>query len=201
MKKLLLFTLLLAFAVSLFAKEKPKVYFTADISSAGVQKVYEMIKGDVTGKKIAIKVHFGEEGNQNFLKPELIKDLAVKLNATLVETNVLYVSKRRYTESHIQLAIEHGFDFCPIDILDSEGETVIPIEGGKHYKEVKAGSHLDNYDSYIIFSHFKGHGMLGVWRSDQKCGHGTGLGSRKNGAALIIISNCCQGKMYQMRSM
>ncbi|OFY36960.1 MAG: hypothetical protein A2W91_00040 [Bacteroidetes bacterium GWF2_38_335] len=156
----------------MFAKEKPKVYFTADISSAGVQKVYEMIKGDVTGKKIAIKVHFGEEGNQNFLKPELIKDLAVKLNATLVETNVLYVSKRRYTESHIQLAIEHGFDFCPIDILDSEGETVIPIEGGKHYKEVKAGSHLDNYDSYIIFSHFKGHGMSGFGGAIKNVGMG-----------------------------
>lgn len=135
------------------------VYFTSDISSAGVLKIFKYISEGVGGK-VALKVHFGEEGNQNFLSPSLSKDLALLLNATLVETNVLYVSKRRYTASHIELARAHGFDFAPIDILDSEGETEIPCKGN-HYSKVRVGSHFDLYDSYVIFSHFKGHGTAG----------------------------------------
>jgi len=136
-----------------------KVFFTDNISSEGVQQIFEQLSNNVYGN-VAIKVHFGEEGNQNFLDPQLIQELTTKLNAILVETNVLYVSKRRYTESHIQLAKDHGFDFAPIDILDSEGETIIPVKS-KNFTEVKVGSHLDNYDSLIMFSHFKGHGMAG----------------------------------------
>jgi len=136
------------------------VYFTSDISSAGVVKIFDYLKENIHGN-VAIKVHFGEEGNTNFLKADLIKELTLKLNATLVETNVLYVSKRRYTDSHIELAKAHGFDFAPIDIMDAEGDKEISAKGCKHYKNVKVGSHIDNYDSFIIFSHFKGHGSAG----------------------------------------
>lgn len=136
------------------------VYFTSDISADGVMKVFRMIEAQVKGK-VAIKVHFGEDGNRNFLKPHLVEKLTRTLNATWVETNVLYVGPRRYTDSHIALARKHGFDFAPIDILDSEGEMELETDGLKHYKRVRVGSHIDNYDTYIIFSHFKGHGTAG----------------------------------------
>jgi len=138
---------------------KSQVYFSEDISADGILNIYKYIEESVYGN-VAIKVHFGEDGNKTFLKPELIQKLTEQLDATLVETNVLYVGKRRYTESHIQLAKEHGFTFAPLDILDSDGDKIVPVNL-KHYEEIKLGSHMDNYDSYIIFSHFKGHGMSG----------------------------------------
>lgn len=136
------------------------VFFTSDVSSAGVMSVFEKIKDSVKGKT-AIKLHFGEEGNQNYLKPYMVKDLALALNASLVDSNVLYVSKRRYTKSHIELAKEHGFDFAPIDILDAEGDKILP-SNGKHFKKVYLGSHIDNYDTIVVFSHVKGHMMAGM---------------------------------------
>lgn len=138
-----------------------KVYFTKDISSAGVLKIYEKIKDNVKGDKIGIKIHFGEEGNKYFLDPELIKGLTKKLDATLVETNVLYESKRKYTESHIKLAKEHGFDFAPIDILDSTGAVELKVEGLKYFSSVTVGKNMDKYDTLIIYSHFKGHKSAG----------------------------------------
>ena len=136
------------------------VYFCKDITPDNVLKLYEALGVNLEGK-IGLKVHFGEEGNQNFLNPELLRPLVDKTNPTFVETNVLYVSKRRFTDSHIELAKEHGFDFAPIDILDAEGEIEYPCEGLKHYTKIKTGSHFPNYDAYIIYSHFKGHGSAG----------------------------------------
>ena len=136
------------------------VYFTSEISAEGVLKVFEKIERNISGN-VAIKVHFGEEGNQNYLRPNLVEKLSRKTNATLVETNVLYVGPRRYTESHIALARKHGFTFAPIDILDSEGEAELPVTGLKHFTKVRVGSHINNYSTYIIFSHFKGHGSAG----------------------------------------
>ncbi|MDP8232226.1 MAG: DUF362 domain-containing protein [Candidatus Zophobacter franzmannii] len=148
------------------------VYFTKDISSESIQKLYERIKPKVSGK-IAVKVHFGEKGNKNYLDPDLIKDLVVELSATLIETNVLYVSPRRYTDSHIALAKDHGFDFAPIDIIDDEGETVLQYNG-KHFKEVRTGSHLKNYDTIIVISHFKGHVAQGFGGAIKNVGMGLG---------------------------
>ena len=135
------------------------VYFTKEISSDAVQRIYSMIGGELDGK-IAIKVHFGEEGNPNFLPAHLIKDLCLDLDATLVETNVLYGGPRSRTESHIALARRHGFDFSPIDILDSEANLAYDHQS-KHFSRVYTGSHFPDYDSYLIFSHFKGHGSAG----------------------------------------
>ncbi|MCF0206421.1 MAG: DUF362 domain-containing protein, partial [Bacteroidales bacterium] len=142
------------------AADESIVYFCSEITPENILKLYQALDADLQGK-VALKVHFGEEGNQNFLNPDLLKPLVAEVNPTFVETNVLYVSKRRFTDSHIALAKEHGFDFAPIDILDADGETEIPCEGLKHYNKVKTGSHFDNYDSYIIYSHFKGHGSAG----------------------------------------
>lgn len=142
------------------APSKPaKVYFSNNLSAEGIEDIFQYIKDNVKGK-VAIKLHFGEDGNNTFLDPKLIKGLTQKLNATLVETNVLYVSKRRYTQSHIKLAREHGFNFAAIDILDADGEKNIPFKSS-HFDEIKVGKHMDNYDSFIIYSHFKGHGMAG----------------------------------------
>ena len=135
------------------ADDESIVYFCEDITPENILKLYEALNVDLSGK-VGLKVHFGEEGNQNFLNPELLKPLVEKVHPTFVETNVLYVSKRRFTDSHIALAKEHGFTFAPIDILDSEGELIFPATGLKHFTQVKTGSHFNNYDSYIIYSHF-----------------------------------------------
>lgn len=150
--------------------EKPKVYFTSDLSAEGVMKVYDKIKEKVKGKT-GVKVHFGEEGNQYYLKPELMTKLMKEVDGTFVETNVLYVSKRRYTESHIQLAKDHGFTNAPIDILDSAGELVLDTDFN-HFKKVKTGKNIDNYETLVIFSHFKGHGLAGFGGAIKNVGMG-----------------------------
>jgi uncharacterized protein len=132
-----------------------KVYFTKEITQKGLLKVAEPLDSLIHGK-VAMKVHFGEEGNKNFIPADTLKLLAQKYKVTFVETNVLYGGKRGHTESHIQLAKDHGFTYAPIDILDSEGELELPFQG-KHYKAVYAGSHINNYDTIITVSHFKGH--------------------------------------------
>lgn len=134
------------------------VYYTKDISPEGVAKVFAKIQDKVSGK-VGVKVHFGEEGNTYFIKPNMMKPIIDAVDGTFVETNVLYVSKRRYTDSHIKLAIEHGFTYAPIDILDAEGEMAFIANDLNHYKKVWVGSHQKDYDSYVIFSHFKGHGF------------------------------------------
>lgn len=139
--------------------EKSKVFFTKDVSPNGVLKVFNALSTDLEGK-IGIKVHFGAEGNQNFIKPEMYKLLVEKFQADFVETNCLYVSNRRFTESHIALAKEHGFGIAPICILDDEGEKEIAVDT-KHFKSIKVGKAMDNYDSFIVCSHFKGHGQAG----------------------------------------
>jgi uncharacterized protein len=135
------------------------VYFTKDISANGLLKVAAPMDSLVHGK-VAMKVHFGEEGNKNFIPAKTIEPLALKYKVTLVETNVLYGGKRGHTESHIKLAHEHGFTYAPIDILDSEGELELPFDG-KHYHAVYTGSHINNYDTIITISHFKGHMAAG----------------------------------------
>ena len=137
------------------ADDEVIVYFCKDITPENILKLYEALGVKQEGK-IGLKVHFGEDGNQNFLNPELLRPLVKKTNATFVETNVLYVSKRRFTDQHIALAKEHGFTFAPIDILDDEGEIEYAATGLKHFDKIKTGSHFANYDAYIIYSHFKG---------------------------------------------
>lgn len=157
---------ILGFGFSAFAKDKPgtkaapaTVYFTSDISGQGVLKVFEKIRSNVSGK-VAVKTHFGEEGNKNYLSPELVEPLVKSLKATLIETNVLYSGPRQKTESHIKLAREHGFVFAPIDILDSEGDKVYACSTGC-YTRVITGSHITRYQTIVMLTHFKGHGLAG----------------------------------------
>lgn len=175
MRKVLLFAALLTVALSGTMaqridekdyhgqKDVSVVYFIREITPENVLKLYEAL-GEKPSGKIGMKIHFGEEGNQNFLNPELTRPLMEKTKATWVETNVLYVGQRRYTDQHIALAKRHGFTFAPIDILDKDGEIEVPTTGMglQHYgKSVKLGKGFMDYDNYIIYSHFKGHGSAG----------------------------------------
>lgn len=142
--------------------EKSIVYFTNNISSEGLIKIYESLGANLKGK-VAVKISTGEPGGHNFLNPNLIKGLVNKLDGTIVECCTAYRGKRFDVESHLQAIKDHGFmDIAPCDIMDSDGEIEIPVNGGKHLKGINiVGSHLQNYDSMLMLSHFKGHAMGG----------------------------------------
>lgn len=142
--------------------KKAQVYFTKDLTSEGLVKIYEKLNRELKGK-VAIKISSGEPGGHNFLDPNLIKELVNKLNGTIVECNTAYHGQRFETDSHFQAIKDHGFmEIATCDILDEEGEIEIPIQKGKHLQGKNiVGSHLKNYDSMLVLSHFKGHAMGG----------------------------------------
>lgn len=139
----------------------PKVYMFKEINSENLVKIYEALGREATGK-VAVKLSTGEPGGHNFLQPALIKDLVQKVGGTIVECNTAYGGGRANTESHRKAAEDHGFTaIASVDIMDAEGETELPLTGGKHLKHDIVGSHYLNYDFTIILSHFKGHAMGG----------------------------------------
>lgn len=139
----------------------PKVYMFKEISSENLVKIYEALERKATGK-VAVKLSTGEPGGHNFLQPALIKDLVQKVNGTIVECNTAYGGDRSDTESHRKAAAEHGFTaIAPVDIMDAEGESELPVKGGKHLTRDIVGSHYLNYDFTVVLSHFKGHAMGG----------------------------------------
>lgn len=141
--------------------EKSKVYFTSDISSEGLKKIYKALNVNLKGK-VAIKLSSGEPGGHNFLNPKMIKPLIDNLQGTIVECNTAYPGRRNTTEAHWQTIKDHGFfDIAPCDIMDEDGDMPIPVQNGFHLKENYVGAHLKNYDSMLMLSHFKGHMMGG----------------------------------------
>jgi len=137
-----------------------KVYFTTDISGRGILAAYKALGVPVSGK-VAIKLHMGEPGNQNYLRPELLKDLVNEVNGSFVDSNTAYGGRRGNTAAHLQSAKDHGFTYAPVDILDADGQVKLPIKGGKHLTEAILGSHIMNYDWIISVAHFKGHSIAG----------------------------------------
>lgn len=141
--------------------EKSKVFFTKEISSESLKKIYHALGAELKGK-VAVKISTGEPGGHNFLQPGLIKNLVQELNGTIVECNTAYTGRRYTTEEHWKAIKEHGFpEIAPCDIMDADGELSIPVTGGKHLTENFVGAHLKNYDSILMLSHFKGHAMGG----------------------------------------
>ena len=141
--------------------EKAKVYFTKNIDSESLVKMYEVLNKELNGK-VAVKLSTGEDGNNNYLHPELIKDLVHKVNGTIIECNTAYSGKRNSYEDHLEVAKEHGFlTVTDVDIMDKEGDIELPVDGGKHLKVNYVGKNLLNYDSILMLSHFKGHPMGG----------------------------------------
>lgn len=138
-----------------------KVYFTKNIDSESLVKIYEALNCPATGR-VAVKISTGEPGGHNFLQPTLIKDLVHKVNGTIVECNTAYGGKRSTTEDHLQTAKDHGFTaIANVDIMDAEGDMKIPVKDTTHIKYDIVGSHLKNYDFMINLAHFKGHAMGG----------------------------------------
>lgn len=141
---------------------KSKVYFTRTITPEKVLEMYELLGKPLTGK-VAAKVHSGEDGNQNFLRPEFWRPVIEKVGAAVVECNTAYNGARNTTEKHRQLMKKHGWSGCfNIDILDAEGpDLTVEIPDGKALKENRLGKNIENYDSMLVLSHFKGHPMGG----------------------------------------
>lgn len=142
--------------------EKSKVYFTKEITPESVVKIFEKLEKDLPGK-VAVKVHSGEEGNQNYLRPEFMRAIVEKVNGTIVECNTAYEGERNNTEKHKKLIENHGWTkYFNVDIMDAEGnDVVLSIQNGKVIKENYVGKNIANYDSMLVISHFKGHPMGG----------------------------------------
>jgi len=132
------------------------VYMTTDISPEGLIKIYEALGVDLKGK-VAVKLSTGENGS-NYLDPDLIKDLVQKIDGTIVECNTAYGGNRSETAMHRQLIEDHGFSkIADVDIMDEDGSLEIPVTGGTYLDADYVGSHLADYDSMLVLSHFKGH--------------------------------------------
>ena len=140
---------------------KSKVYFTKNITPDGLIKIYEAVGKDLKGK-VGVKISTGEPGGHNFLNPKLIEPLVTKLKGTIVECCTAYGGKRQDPKEHWKTIEDHGFKaIAPCDIMDEFGEKSIPVKNGFHLKEDIVGEHIDNYDSFLLLSHFKGHMMGG----------------------------------------
>ena len=141
---------------------KSKVYFTREITPEGVLRLYQMLGKELPGK-VATKLHSGEVGNQNFLKPDFWKPVIEHVNGTVVECNTAYEGQRNTTEKHLRTLSKHGWsEHFKVDLLDAEGPDLeLDIPDGKVIKKNFVGKDIVNYDSMLVLSHFKGHPMGG----------------------------------------
>ena len=139
-----------------------KVYFIKEITPENVIKVYDLLNKKLKGK-VAVKVHSGEKGNQNFLHPLFLKPIVEHVNGTVVECNTAYAGSRNETGKHLELLKEHGWsDYFNVDIMDAEGpDKVLYVPNHLKIDKNYVGKHIDNYDSMLVVSHFKGHPMGG----------------------------------------
>lgn len=162
--------------------EKAKVYFTKEVNSDKLIKIYEALGVDLKGK-VGVKVSTGERGSKGYLKADLIGPLVKKLNGTIIECNTAYPGARNNKEEHMKVADEHGFtSFAEVDIMDSESEFKIPVNKGKHLKYDIVGENFKNYDSILNLAHGKGHAMGGFGANLKN--QSIGIASR-NGKAYI----------------
>lgn len=142
--------------------EKSKVYFTSEITPESVVRIYETLGVKLDGN-VAVKLHSGEKGNQNYIRPEFVRAIVEKVNGTVVECNTAYGGERNSTEKHKKLIEEHGWTkYFNVDIMDADGNDLeIDIPNGKVIQKNYLGKNIKNYDSMLILSHFKGHPMGG----------------------------------------
>ena len=160
------------------------VYFTRDLSAAGLIKIYDKISSVLSGK-IAVKLHTGEPHGPNIIPRPWVKELFAKKipNATIIETNTYYGGARYTTDQHRKTLEVNGWTFSPVDITDADGTVTLPVPGGKWFKEMSVGKSMLNYDSFLTLTHFKGHAMGGFGGSNKNIGIGCADGRtllRKN---------------------
>lgn len=140
---------------------KSKVFFTKEISPEAMIRMYKVLGVELKGN-IAVKLHTGEAGNQNYMRPEFLKDIVEHVGATVIECNTAYDGERNTTEKHLRLIKDHGWSkYFNVDLMDAEGEMELPIEGGNVLTKNFVGKNFANYDSVLVLSHFKGHPMGG----------------------------------------
>ncbi|MBD5393333.1 MAG: DUF362 domain-containing protein [Lachnospiraceae bacterium] len=139
-----------------------KVYFSKEITPEKVVELYRLTGKELSGR-VAVKLHSGEEGNQNFLKPEFFKPMVEYVNGTVVECNTAYEGSRNTTEKHLETLEKHGWSkYFNVDLLDGEGPDLeLAIPEGKKIQKNFVGKNIVNYDSMLVLSHFKGHPMGG----------------------------------------
>ncbi len=142
--------------------DKPKVYFSRTITPEKVVELYGLLEVELPGK-VAVKVHSGEVGNQNFLHPDFWAPMVGQLHGTVVECNTAYDGERNTTEKHLRAIAQHGWnDYFDVDLMDAEGPDLeLPIPNGLRLKKNFVGKNLAKYDSMLVLSHFKGHPMGG----------------------------------------
>ncbi len=141
--------------------QKSKVFFTKEITPEAVLKLYDALGAELPGK-VAVKLHSGEVGNQNFIRPDFWQPMVQKVNGTIVECNTAYEGKRNTTAAHWETMDQHGWTkIAKVDIMDEEGELELSVEGGKKIQKNFVGDHLKDYDSMLVLTHFKGHPMGG----------------------------------------
>lgn len=164
--------------------EESLVYFTRDLSAEGFQKIFRRIKENLTGR-VGIKLHTGEPHGPNIIPRPWVEALVKEElpGGTIVETNTYYEGDRYTTERHLETLKVNGWTFCPVDIMDAEGTVALPVEDGKWFSEMHMGSHILNYDSLFVLTHFKGHTKGGFGGSDKNIGIGCADG--RIGKAMI----------------
>ena len=140
---------------------KPTVYFTPDLTPEAMLRLYDALGVQLPGK-VAVKLHSGEPGTQNFIRPDFMKPMIDKVGGTIVECNTAYDGGRNTTDAHRHTMDIHGWSsIAAVDIMDEEGEIELPIPHGKMIQKNFVGAHLAGYDSLLVLSHFKGHPMGG----------------------------------------
>ncbi len=164
--------------------ESSVVFFTRDLSAEGLKKIYEKISQAMTGK-IGIKLHTGEPNGPNIIPRPWVENLVKSElpDAAIVETNTYYEGDRYTTEQHRKTLEVNGWTFAPVDIMDEEGTTMLPVKNGKWFTEMSVGDHQTNYDSLLVLTHFKGHMMGGFGGSNKNIGIGCADG--RIGKAMI----------------
>lgn len=149
------------------------VYFTRSLSAEGLIKAYEQVSAGITGHT-GVKLHTGEQNGPNIIPREWVKELMGKdlPEANIVETNTYYQGDRYTTSQHRQTLKVNGWDFCPVDIMDEADTLTLPVVDGKWFKKMSVGSHMANYNSLVVLTHFKGHTMGGFGGSNKNIGIG-----------------------------
>ena len=160
------------------------VYFTRDLSAAGLRKIYARICGNIAGN-VGVKLHTGEKNGPNIIPRPWVEALLQSdlPGAVIVETNAYYAGDRDTTEKHRETILNNGWTFAPVDIMDEDGAVPLPVYGGKWFSQMYMGKHLLSYDSLLVLTHFKGHSKGGFGGSNKNIGIGCADG--KIGKAMI----------------